>query len=585
MTDVRTCAVIGWLGLLVAGCNATPDRSDEDDGLIAPDGGDNPAIAPDDAGASADDAAVGHEPLRVLAEGEDEPFALAIDDRYVYWTSGDRVRSAPLAGGPARTLATGSGLRRLVASAGFVYFTEGTAGRVTRVDREGGPVEMIGSGVYPDGIAVRDGTVYWTNAGMSAGDPGDGSIAQAMIDGAQQTLLVDKLIQPAGIALDDAFVYFTSSSQGCFASSDGPGGCYGGGISRVSRNGGTVTNLNTDGTPRELVVGARGVYWALSSPPRLMVAPVDGGAPEVLAEVLGDNPGGLALDTEALYFGSDRGRVLRLALDGGAPLPLITDLGTVGEIAVDVDWVYVAATSKGQILRVAKDGSVAVPNGPMTGPCPMPLGSAAEIALTPRSDENLELLALQLDEGALVATQATYDWVVDDVAAIRALDPDLAGIGYFPPHDGKTLALTPTEVAFQSIEAGQYSAWDCLNDFYGLESIVPSPLTITRSFVVLTLEGIYDLPQLAELYGQLPGIERAEANGFGGDGPKICAQRIARGIEYVVDNAGGDCPAGCTTHDAHHFESAAPGEIEALDTWNSEDTAEAPEWFTRVCRR
>ena len=455
MTDVRTCAVIGWLGLLLAGCNATPDRSDEDDGLIAPDGGDNPAIAPDDAGASADDAAVGHEPLRVLAEGEDEPFALAIDERYVYWTSGDRVRSAPLAGGPARTLATGSGLRRLVASAGFVYFTEGTAGRVTRVDREGGPLEMIGSGVYPDGIAVRDGTVYWTNAGMSAGDPGDGSIAQAMIDGAQQTLLV----------------------------------------------------------------------------------------------------------------------------------PLITDLGTVGEIAVDVDWVYVAATSQGQILRVAKDGSVAVPNGPMTGPCPMPLGSAADVALTPRSDENLELLALQLDEGALVATQATYDWVVDDVAAIRALDPDLAGIGYFPPHDGKTLALTPTEVAFQSIEAGQYSAWDCLNDFYGLESIVPSPLTITRSFVVLTLEGIYDLPQLAELYGQLPGIERAEANGFGGDGPKICAQRIARGIEYVVDDAGGDCPAGCTTHDAHHFESAAPGEVEALDTWNSEDTAEAPEWFTRVCRR
>ena len=53
--------------------------------------------------------------------------------------------------------------------------------------------------------------------------------------------------------------------------------------------------------------------------------------------------------------------------------------------------------------------------------CPMPLGSAEELALTPRADTNLELLALSLDVGHLTATQVTYERVVADIGALRAV--------------------------------------------------------------------------------------------------------------------------------------------------------------------
>ena len=104
------------------------------------------------------------------------------------------------------------------------------------------------------------------------------------------------------------------------------------------------------------------------------------------------------MDADAFYLSSGgRGRVIKIDLDGGQPKSVVTDLGTTGGIAVDRDWVYVAATSQGRILRVAKDGSAAKPRGPITGPCPKPVGTAEQVAATPRADANLEMLALHLD--------------------------------------------------------------------------------------------------------------------------------------------------------------------------------------------
>ena len=569
------------LAIGMLSCDAVSER-EPDSGGSRPtdDGGRTPAL---DAGADADAAAPNAEPLRVLVEGEDEPYALAIDDRRVYWTSRNQLRTASIAGGESRTLATGRGLRRIAVAEGFVYFTDGNAGTVSRVDRDGGDTQVIGTGVQPNGIAIRERTVYWTNGGMTLGD---GAVMRGVLEGGSPMALADALSQPAAVGVDDAFVYFTSTGQSCGASSGGAGGCVGGGVSKVPRAGGAVVVITAEGTPAELAVGARGVYWAASGLPRVMFAPADGTAPRMLANVLGETPGSLAVDDDALYFAStDRGRVLKVDLDGGTPVPLVTDLGSVGGIAVDRDWVYVAATSQGRIVRIAKDGSAAQPGAPITGPCPTPIGSAAAIAASPRADQNLELLALRLDAGEVVATQATYDRVIADVTAIRALAPALADVGYFPPHDGKTLLVQPSEQVFKLIEAGQYSAWDCLNEFYGLTSIEPQRFSIGSSFVLVKLKGLYDLALLAGVYAQLPGITSVEPDGFGGDNAKICAARAGDQFEYMVDRAGGDCPAGCTTHDAQHFRSSAPGVVEALETWNSESGAPAPQWFTRMCRR
>lgn len=176
-----------------------------------------------------------------------------------------------------------------------------------------------------------------------------------------------------------------------------------------------------------------------------------------------------------------------------------------------------------------------------------------------------------------------YDRVVADVGAIRALVPDRADIGYAAPHDGKTLYLGVTELAAQSITAGEYSAWDCLNERYGASVGELNEGLGGNWSLLVTLRGIYDLSRLVERYAELPGVTTAEPNFALGDGPTLCAARDGDGYQYVVDRAGGDCPAGCTEHDARAFASEAAGQITVLGAWTSASGEPAPAWFG-ICR-
>jgi hypothetical protein len=572
-----TCAwVASWLVSFAAACSdAYPPEADHKQAV----GGPQPSAAESKAPASE----LAQPPLQVLAQGEHSPWSLAIDERYVYWTTPTELRRVPLAGGAVKTLATGLGLRRVTAAEGGVFITDGIGGKVYRVDRESGSAEVIGTGVYPDGIAVHGRNVYWANASQTLGE---GTVAVARLGDKTTSILAEGLVGPSGVAADDDFVYFTSSSQGCgsgtpgASGASGAGGCYGGGVSKRALSGGAVQLIDMQGTPLDVVVGKRGVYWILM-PARVMFAAFPANTGRVLADVTGEVAGPIAVDAESFYFSSsDYGRVLKVPLDGGQAQRLVTDLGTVGAIAADASWVYVAASSQGRILRVAKDGSASKPSGPITGPCVTPLGTAAEIAATPRADQNLEMLALRLDAGRMTASEESYARVVADVAAIRGAQPALAGIGHFGRNDGKQLLLGPDDVTMQSIAANHYSAWDCLNDFYKLESREP----VVASYVLLKFKGNYDLNLLAGLYKSLPGMRSAVSNVSGGDGATICAWRDGTKIEYVVDRASGDCLAGCINHDAHAFLSTAAGVIEAQGVWNSETGESRPDWFTRVCR-
>jgi hypothetical protein len=275
--------------------------------------------------------------------------------------------------------------------------------------------------------------------------------------------------------------------------------------------------------------------------------------------------------------------VLRLPFDSEQVTRLVSDLDGASDVAVRSDWVYVAESVGGRILRVAIDGSANAPLGPITGPCPTPLGTPAERALTPRPDADLELLALSLDPGNLTANPTTYERVIADITAIHTLQPELADIGVFGAENARTLTLSLTSQGAQALAAEQYTAWDCLNAAYGVTSIVPYDI-FGDTWVILELGRIYDTAQVAELYEQLPEVSGAEASVSVGDGPTLCAARDGNRYEYVVDRAGGDCPSGCTEHEAHHFESNAAGEVTAGGVWRSESGEAAPEWFGRVCR-
>jgi hypothetical protein len=243
----------------------------------------------------------------------------------------------------------------------------------------------------------------------------------------------------------------------------------------------------------------------------------------------------------------------------------------------------VAESAAGRILRVATDGSANRPSGPITGPCPAPLGSSEELAATPRADVNLESLALSLEPERMTASQSTYDRIVSDVAAIRALTPALADIGYRSGYDGMSLYIQMSNIGAQSMAAGDYTAWDCLNDAYGAEPPRLSDLSGTHA-AHLELGGVFNLPLVAELYAELPEVILAEASYALGDGSTLCAVRDGEQYEYAVDRAGGDCPAGCTEHEEHGFASAAPGQVSTLGVWSSLSGDPAPAWVSEICR-
>jgi hypothetical protein len=213
--------------------------------------------------------------------------------------------------------------------------------------------------------------------------------------------------------------------------------------------------------------------------------------------------------------------------------------------------------------------------------CPTPIGTAEELALTPRADTGLEQLALALDAGRLTATQATYERVVADIGAIRALAPSLANIGFSPPY-GYELTLNFNDAATDAMAAGRYTAWDCLLEAYRAE--MQPMIDIFPYTPTFFLGGIFDMPQIADLFDQLPGVtSQIYANDVS---RTLCVSREGEHYEYVVDRTNGTCDAPTAprcTGSARHFTTNSPGAPTVLETWTAKAGEGAPAWFHDVC--
>jgi hypothetical protein len=134
-------------------------------------------------------------------------------------------------------------------------------------------------------------------------------------------------------------------------------------------------------------------------------------------------------------------------------------------------------------------------------------GTFAEIAATPRADEELETLALFMG-GRIAAPQAVYDRVVADVAAIR-VEGQNAEANYMSPHEPQSLILSVDADTRSQVQAGTYHAWDCLNRWYGVERI-----DLNTSSVVLWFRGVLDIERLQHDYKALPGITHTSTNDY-----------------------------------------------------------------------
>jgi hypothetical protein len=243
-----------------------------------------------------------------------------------------------------------------------------------------------------------------------------------------------------------------------------------------------------------------------------------------------------------------------IGLDSSDPFPDL--LPSVGDSFVNLDW---------------------------GGSCPGVIGTVAEIASTPRPYQGLELVAMNLDGYPIVASQSTYDRVLADVTAIassvatvsRALNATpryTSGYpGLTPPSGsmtGRGLILTVDAPTYASIGAGTYTAWDCLNSYYGVTVTSLQALT-NANIVTVRSNGVLNTNAIAGLYQALPGIETAASNVVLSDYPSgsiqhICAGRSGGIYQYAFEFGSGDCESGCIDIDFICYESTAAGVVSPI---------------------
>jgi hypothetical protein len=158
-----------------------------------------------------------------LVHGEvRNPGGLVVDGSRIYWSSGGScesvngapsdtngaIYSADLRAGAPKTLA--SGLRcpeGITLDDAAIYFTSMEDGAILRLDKNGGVARVVAQDAKGARyVAVDAATIYWANQVTGA------IRRQAKAGGAPETLAVSK--DPAGLAVDETFVYFTDSSAG-----------------------------------------------------------------------------------------------------------------------------------------------------------------------------------------------------------------------------------------------------------------------------------------------------------------------------------------------------------------------------------
>ena len=197
-------------------------------------------------------------------------------------------------------------------------------------------------------------------------------------------------------------------------------------------------------------------------------------------------------------------------------------------------------------------------------------GTPAEIAATPRADEEAELVALFLG-GGLTAPQALYQRVREDLAALRAAHPEVAGAHYAPPHDGRTLLFTFDPATADAVRAGTYAGWSCLNDWYGAVEIFA--YTFDGAFVEFA--GLFDTERIAPEYALLPGVQTAEPN-LAARGlpftPYLCPIGVGDTLHYFTQTGG------ATARTIRHFTSQPGGAPQPAGIWMPDTAEPEPAW-------
>jgi hypothetical protein len=231
---------------------------------------------------------------QILWTDTDDPRAVAVDVKSVYWVDAKNVYQCPLAGcSPDASLLASGGksLVAILADGHYLYWTDEVSHMLAfcALTPQCEPASLL-SATQPHGIA-HDGTTLYVSH-VASGDIAQGAL-DAFLTPANVSILVSSIVAPKALAVDGmGNLYWTHGvDAGGVAVCQLPQyiGCM------------PMEAVGTTTIPGELVADANNVYFTLPDENRLVSIDVSSFAPTDVATNL-HHPTYLALDPKYIYW-------------------------------------------------------------------------------------------------------------------------------------------------------------------------------------------------------------------------------------------------------------------------------------------
>lgn len=258
--------------------------------------------------------------VETIAEEQDSPATLLVDDKYVYWINGGtgavmRQKKEKKGNNKPKQLSKGTGARSLAQDAASIYYSRKIKKGDIRVVPKGeddGPTSIaLGEQPLPAHLHVRGATLFWSGYADADDDMNGNSVP------------------------------------------DGDERLIGGYVRSMLRDGESLITLAAgEGDISALTLLGDVPVWADRTHERIRAySPDEGGA---ITLVPGQDVRGLTSDEGAIYWSTAGGNVKSRTAQGQLLL-LALDIPDAGPLAVDATDVYILRTGpNGAILRVAK---------------------------------------------------------------------------------------------------------------------------------------------------------------------------------------------------------------------------------------